>query len=321
MFGRALIVAPSIIVAVALAATGLAVGSFVGLLTIRLPAGLPWISGRSKCGGCGRSLTPGELVPVLSWVFAHGRCRTCSAPAPLRYPLLETGCATIGVWAGVLHAPSLAPATAAFGWWLVLIAVIDAEHFWLPRALTLPLIGAGLAIHLAGAPPSLLDSVAGAAIGWAVLALLAALYRVLRGRQGLGGGDPPMLAAVGAWVGWQGLAPAVLLACGAGLALATVQGRLRVGTKLPLGTLLALGGWLAWLYGPAGDQAALTGAFRASAPRAIAENVRGLRTLPGPLVNRIPDLLLWPAARALREAWPREQLHRAGPWGEDGRAD
>ena len=311
-----MIAGSSIVWAAALATMGLAVGSFVGLLTLRLPAGRPWAAGRSRCDGCGRSLTAGDLVPLLSWALARGHCRVCAAPVPLRYPLLEAGCAAIGLWAAANAPPERAALSAAFGWWLVLIAVIDAEHFWLPRALTLPLLVAGLAVHIAGAAPSLSDSVLGAASGWAGLALLAALFKALRGRQGLGGGDPPMLGAVGAWVGWQGLPASVLVAALAGLALAAVQGRLKPGTKLPLGTLLALGGWLVWLYGPSAERLVIAKA----PPVASVENVRRLRTPTAALANGGPVLFVWSAAPARKTAWPSPEPHRTGSWGEDGRA-
>ena len=137
------------------------------------------------------------------------------------------------------------------GWWLLLIAALDLEHHWLPDLLTLPLIPLGLAAAWAGLRAAARRAAAGAAIGWAVLAALAFLYRRLRGRDGMGGGDPKLLAALGAWVGaWQ--LPAILLGAGL-LGLAAVLAmRLRgaageATTRLPLGTLLALAAWPVWL--------------------------------------------------------------------------
>jgi leader peptidase (prepilin peptidase)/N-methyltransferase len=146
--------------------------------------------------------------------------------------------------------------SALLGWQLLLIAVVDAEHFWLPDRLTLPLIGTGLiatALLARGLPwPQIL----GAVMGFGLLWLLAWLYRRVRGRDGLGGGDPILFAGAGAWVGWTGLPSVLLWACATGLCV--VLWRLlrrrpvRGEDRLPFGTFLALGVWLTWLYGPLG---------------------------------------------------------------------
>jgi leader peptidase (prepilin peptidase)/N-methyltransferase len=151
----------------------------------------------------------------------------------------------------LVHPLPLAGATMLLGWMLLLIAALDAEHQWLPDALTLPLVALGLLSGWAGLGPPLLDRAIGAAAGWLVLVLLGLAYRVLRGREGLGGGDPKLLAAIGAWLGALHL-PFVLLGAGLlGLAAALamkVRGR-EVGrtTRLPLGTFMALAAWPIWL--------------------------------------------------------------------------
>lgn len=229
------------------------VGSFVGLLTVRLPDERPVVVGRSACGGCGRTLGTLDLVPLLSFAALRGRCRTCRAPIPRRYPLIEGACLLIGLWAA-LTAPGPAGLIAAvFGWWLLLLAVIDAEHFWLPDVLTLPLLLAGLGAALA-TDAAWTDRLIGAVAGFAVLQLLAWGYRRLRGREGLGGGDPRFFAAIGAWTGWQGLPSVLLIAAAAGLVWALVQarGRLVPDLRLPFGTALAVGAWFVFLYGPIG---------------------------------------------------------------------
>ena len=127
------------------AGVGLVIGSFLGLVSLRLPAQEDIVRGRSRCGGCGRDLPPWRLIPLVSYVLARGRCRDCGAAIPGRYPLMEAACALLGVWAA-LSQPSLAAAvlTAVLGWQLLLIAVIDGENFWLPDPLTLPLLATGL---------------------------------------------------------------------------------------------------------------------------------------------------------------------------------
>lgn len=232
---------------------GPVVGSFIGLLTLRLPDERPVVMTRSACGACGRKLGPLDLVPLLSFAALGGRCRTCRAPIPRQYPLIEGACLLIGLWASSVLPGPQGLAAAVFGWGLLLVAVIDAEHFWLPDILTLPLLLAGLAAAVAF-DPFWTDRLIGAVAGFAVLQFIASAYRRLRGREGLGGGDPRLLAAVGAWVGWQALPSVLLIAAVSGLAWAFVKsrGRPAADLRIPFGTVLAIGGWLVFLYGPIG---------------------------------------------------------------------
>jgi leader peptidase (prepilin peptidase)/N-methyltransferase len=231
-------------------------GSFIGLLTLRLPAGEPVVAGRSACAGCKRTLGPIDLVPILSFLWLRGRCRTCRAPIPRRYLLIELACVGVAVWAVFAHGWPLAAASAVLGWWLLLIAFVDAEHFWLPWRFTLPLGAAGLLAAALLQPQSLSERAIGAVAGVAVLWGLAWLYRRVRGREGLGGGDPALLGAAGAWVGWTGLPSVLLYASLAGLSLVLAQAllrrRVRLDDRLPFGVFLAAGIWLTWLYGPLG---------------------------------------------------------------------
>lgn len=243
--------------ALALAGLGLIAGSFLGLVSVRLPAGEGVVAGRSRCGGCGRSLDARDLIPVVSYVVARGRCRRCEAPIPVRYPLMELGCAVIGAWAALSQpTPVSAALTALLGWQLLLIAIIDGEHFWLPDRLTLPLLATGLTAAALLDVPTLRDSLIGAAVGFAALWSLARAYRRLRGREGLGGGDPVLFAAIGAWTGWLGLPTVLIWASAAGLSLVAAQrlsGRgVSGGDRLPFGVFLAIGAWMTWLLGPLG---------------------------------------------------------------------
>lgn len=247
----------TLLLAATLAGAGLLVGSFLGLVSLRLPAGEPIVAGRSRCGGCGRSLAPWRLVPLLSYLASRGRCAACGSAIPVRYPLMESACAAIGVWAALSQPSAFAALMTAFlGWQLLLVAVVDAEHFWLPDALTLPLLVTGLAAAAMLESLSLLDAGTGAAAGFAGLWLLARVYRRVRGREGLGGGDPFLLAAGGAWVGWIGLPSVLLWAAVSGLSLTAARrltGRAISGAdRLPFGVFLAVGVWLTWLFGPLG---------------------------------------------------------------------
>ncbi|MDO9486886.1 MAG: A24 family peptidase [Sphingomonadaceae bacterium] len=239
--------------ALAGALLGLLVGSYLATLTLRWPQGRATSTGRSACDGCARPLAWYELVPLLSFAALRGRCRTCGAPIDRRHPSIEAAAAIIG-GASLFVYPDLAGLLGAiFGWALLTLAILDAEHFWLPDALTLPLLAVGLALGFAVDPP-LLDRFIGAAVGFASLAAIGLAYRGLRGRRGLGGGDPKLFGAIGAWLGWQALPFVLLLAALLGLisvAISMLRGQPTTAqTKVAFGAPLAVAGWAIWLVAP-----------------------------------------------------------------------
>ena len=206
-------------------------------------------------------LIPPALAGVLGLVAAALSTRLPLPESPMRptwrrWTAMGLASVLLGVWSGLAVDWPLAVVGAPLAVALLLIAVIDAEHFWLPNILTLPLGAAGLAASAFIGPGSFVDHLIGAVLGFAVLAGLAALYKRLRGRDGLGGGDARLLAAIGAWVGWAGLPSVVVWASLAGLSwvLARIVARRApsLDTALPYGTYLAIGAWLTWLYGPLG---------------------------------------------------------------------
>jgi leader peptidase (prepilin peptidase)/N-methyltransferase len=230
------------------------VGSFLGVVAARLPAGETVVFGRSVCPRCDHQLAARDLVPVVSWMLQRGRCRYCGATIELFYPLMEIGAVLVVVSAAASFSGWLLWASCAFGWTLLTLAAIDYRCLILPDELTLPLIPAGLGVAYLIAPDRLAGHAAGAITGFAAFSIIAWLYRRIRGRHGLGMGDAKLLAASGAWVSVSGLPSVVFLGATAGLAAvfaAKFMGkRLSSDDKVPFGLYLCLGTWLVWLYGP-----------------------------------------------------------------------
>ena len=244
--------APTLYIVILLGIAGAAVGSFLGLVSLRLPKGEGVALGRSRCSGCGRTLGPLVLVPVLSFVVLRGHCRTCGAGIERRYPIIEAAAALVGLVSALVVPGWAAVAAALLGWWLLLLAVLDAEHYWLPDRLTWPLVGLGLLATALLAPSLLTHHVIGAVVGFALLWGVAAAYRRLRGRHGLGGGDAKLFAAAGAWVGWDDLPLVLLGAAGAGLVAALIlyaREKDFLTKRLPFGAFLAPAIWLVYLVG------------------------------------------------------------------------
>ncbi len=226
---------------------GLVAGSFLATLVVRWPRGES-LWGRSHCDGCSRTLRWSELVPLLSFVVARGRCHHCGAAIDWRHPAIELGSALIGIAAFAAEPAPGALAGATLGWLLLALLVLDAEHLWLPDALTMPLLGAGLLMGNG----ALANRLLGAAIGGGVLLLIALAYRVLRQQEGLGLGDVKLMAGLGAWLGWPILPLLLLLAAVLGLVLAglrALQGRPL--SHIPLGACLAAVAFPLWLAMPA----------------------------------------------------------------------
>lgn len=193
--------------------------------------------------------------PVLARAAAGLRERDTAPPAR-RTIALAIACPALAAWAQAIHPGAPGVLGALLAWQLVLLALLDADDFWLPLPLTLALIASGLLAAASEGGEALAGRTLGAVVGWAALALLSAAYRRLRGREGLGGGDAWLLAGGGAWFGWIALPTALVWAAGAGLAavaaLALARRPIESGRHIPFGVPLAAGIWLAWLYGPIG---------------------------------------------------------------------
>jgi len=231
------------------ALTGLLLGSFIATLVLRWPEGRS-VLGRSQCDTCRRPLGVGDLVPLLSVLWLHGRCRQCGAAIDVFHSRVEIASAAIGALALAVMPGTGGWLWALFGWLLLPLALLDARHFWLPDRLNalLAVTGLLLAGPLLGTP--LLDRWIGALAGGLGLAMIAWAYRRARGGDGMGGGDPKLAAAIGAWLGWQALPLMLLLASLGGVAWALVTHQRKgdaplASRRVPFGLFACAAAWAA----------------------------------------------------------------------------
>lgn len=208
---------------------------------------------RSACPKCGHAIGALENLPVVSWLWMRGRCAGCGTATSPRYPIVETATAlmTLAVlWVVGVNAAGVA--AVLLTWWLIPLALIDADTYYLPDAMTLPLLWLGLLVNTQGVFVDLSSAVWGAIAGYMSLWLVFQLFRLATGKEGMGFGDFKLLAALGAWLGWQSLPTIVILSSfvGAvvGIALIAFAGRDRA-RPIPFGPYLAAAGWFTLLWG------------------------------------------------------------------------
>jgi prepilin signal peptidase PulO-like enzyme (type II secretory pathway) len=191
-----------------------------------------------------------ETVPLWSWLRQGGSCRHCGAAIGWQPLVAELAAACIAALAWSTLPAMEATVAMLLGWWLLLLALIDAEHGRLPDVLTLSLVIAGLAMAALAPLPGLASPLAsglGALFGFLLFYLTGRLYATWRGRAGLGLGDAKLLAALGAWLGVEGLAPLILIAALSGLGAALLMGKRQAQDAIAFGPFLAFaGGGLVW---------------------------------------------------------------------------
>lgn len=265
---------PVLFAAVA-ALLGLFVGSFLNVVIHRLPRMMEreWhaqaaelrdepapqhepfnlATPRSRCPHCGHPITALENIPVVSYVLLRGRCRHCSAPISRRYPVVELLTAGLSGFAAWHFGFGLAAAGAlCFVWAMIALTFIDLDTQLLPDSLTLPLLWLGLAMNLGDTYVPLFDAVVGAMAGYLALWTVFWAFKLLTGKEGMGYGDFKLLAAVGAWLGWQMLPLTILFSslvgavAGIGLIVAARHGR---NAPIPFGPYLAAAGVIAMFWG------------------------------------------------------------------------
>jgi leader peptidase (prepilin peptidase) / N-methyltransferase len=262
---------------------GLSFGSLLNVCVLRWPRGESIVHPRSHCRGCNRTLAWWEILPLVSWLFLRGRCRTCHIPVSCRYPLIELA---VGVpwaiagwqWLGGLLQPDQPPlfyyssmivflGKMTLSWLLVALAVLDAENLWLPDWLTLPGTALGFIAFLlqlrlsSGSGPSpqaafrwLLGIMAAAGL----ILLIRWAYWLICRREGIGLGDAKLMAMLAAWLGLPGALLAFFLGFVLGASVAVVMRAIPAANKdtgnwwlktVPLGTFLCIGGMVSSLWG------------------------------------------------------------------------
>jgi leader peptidase (prepilin peptidase)/N-methyltransferase len=207
----------------------------------------------SRCPHCGHAIRWYENIPLLSWLWLKGRCSACKAPISVRYPLLELS-------TGLLFAAvawRFGPTPVSLAWCamvavLVALTAIDWDTTLLPDSLTLPLLWAGLVAASFGWTLPLHTALGGVAAGYLSLWSVYWLFKLTTGKEGMGFGDFKLLAALGAWLGWQAILPIVLMASVIGALVGIsmkISGALRQGRYVPFGPFLAGGGLVVILAG------------------------------------------------------------------------
>jgi leader peptidase (prepilin peptidase)/N-methyltransferase len=257
---------------------GLCFGSFLNVCLSRWPAGESVVHPRSHCRTCERTLAWWENVPLVSWIALRGRCRSCGAWISVRYPLVEVAVGLLWAAAAWKAWHAFFPVEYAIGlmfffWIIIALAILDAEHLWLPDALTLTGSGVGLlwwiiqgeqvgfALHMPADPWGDIKPIGMRLLGVfsaaAIILLIRWVYWLTRRREGMGLGDVKLMAMLGAWLGLPGALLSLFLGVvlGAVYAVAMLVGRTSrsdgkwATSQLPLGTFLCIGGIISALWG------------------------------------------------------------------------
>ena len=215
----------------------------------------------STCPHCGHKIRAWENIPVISYLFLKGKCASCKSSISARYPIIElvTGLLSVAViyymglnWNGL--------AALVLTWSLITLTMIDIDTYLLPDDITLPLLWLGLIVNSLGGFTELSSAVWGAIVGYLSLWSVYQLFKLLTGKEGMGYGDFKLLAALGAWMGWQMLPQIILLSSlvGAviGISMIVIRGRDK-NIPIPFGPYLAIAGWIAFVWGDTINQSYL----------------------------------------------------------------
>lgn len=207
----------------------------------------------SRCPHCNHAIRAWENIPVVSYLLLRGKCSSCHAPISPRYPLVELVTAILSGFIAYHFGVSWSALLALiFTWALITLTLIDYDQHLLPDNITLPLLWFGLAANISGVFCDLDDAVIGAIAGYLLLWSVYWLFKLATGKEGMGYGDFKLLAALGAWLGWQSLPLIILLSSSVGalwgLLLIIFAGR-DSQRPMPFGPYLAVAGWIAMIWG------------------------------------------------------------------------
>jgi len=256
---------------------GLLIGSFLNVVIYRLPVMMEreWkaecadsfpdanikieadtfnlVLPRSRCPNCQHLIGSTENIPVISWLLQKGRCKHCSCKISKRYPSIELLTALLSL-AVAYMVPFGWPLLFAlvFTWVLISLTFIDFDTMLLPDSLTLPLLWLGLLINVSGTFTDLTSSVLGATFGYLTLWSIYWVFKIVTGKEGMGYGDFKLLAALGAWFGWQALPLIILLSSFSGAIIGitmVLASKDKQSRPMPFGPYLAMAGWLFLVYG------------------------------------------------------------------------
>jgi leader peptidase (prepilin peptidase)/N-methyltransferase len=264
---------------------GLLIGSFLNVVAYRVPImmGRAWreqcaalqdedlpepahavgkpfnlVKPDSACPGCGGAVAAYHNIPIISYLLLRGRCAHCGTGISARYPLIEGLTAVLSLIVAWVFGPSWQLLFALpITWTLLALAVIDIDHKLLPDSMTLPLMWAGLLVSLFRSDDGVIftdvtSSVIGAAAGYLALWSVYQAFKLVTGKEGMGYGDFKLLAALGAWLGWQLLPLVIMLSAAVGAIIGTAMialGGTSRETPIPFGPYLAAAGWIALLWG------------------------------------------------------------------------
>ena len=236
---------------------GSALGSFLNVVALRTVTGTAWWGKeRSRCPKCGATLEPRDLIPLASWFFLRGKCRTCGSAIPFLYLAAEIATGTVtavllwrwGVPFGVHTLLAL-----GLGTFMLLNSFTDLYEGYIYDYFALAPVGLGLGLRLFGGVPGFLDGLGGAALGYGVIAGIILLTKLLMKQEGMGWGDAHLMAGAGAVLGWKFVALALYLGFMlGGIVIVPLFLLKKVQRKdaIPLGPFLALGSILTLVAGP-----------------------------------------------------------------------
>jgi leader peptidase (prepilin peptidase)/N-methyltransferase len=245
------------------AVLGAIVGSFLNVVIHRYPREESIVFPPSRCPHCGTHIKPYDNVPILAWLWLRGRCRACREPITARYPLVELANALF--YAAAFQRTGLTPGfvgIAALVSMTIVLIYIDLDIQILPDVIDLPGVAIGLllgALHMGALYPdlmlakTLLESIAGAAVGAGVLLVIALAYKLVRKVEGMGMGDVKMMAMLGAVIGWEPLFPLFLIASVTGALVGlfiAAKSEARMQVAVPFGVFLGLSFLIVLFFGP-----------------------------------------------------------------------